>query len=77
MNIGMDYFGPIYVKIGWRREKDVRVIFTCLAVRAILLEISHSLNSDSAIMIIIILLDEEENLHSTFCDNGTNFVAAA
>ena len=49
---GIDYFGPMLVKVGRRREKRWGVIFTCLTTKAIHLEIAHLLNADSAIMAI-------------------------
>ena len=46
----IDYFGPLLVKIGRRREKRWRVLFTCLTTRAIHLELAHSLITSSVIM---------------------------
>ena len=47
--VGVDYFGPIEVKQGRRRVKRWGCLFTCLTVRAIHLEVEHSLNTDSMI----------------------------
>lgn len=47
---GIDYFGPMIIRIGRRQEKRWGVIFTCLSTRAIHLELAHSLSTDSAIM---------------------------
>lgn len=48
-----EYFGAITLKIGKRREKKWGVLFTCLEVRVIHLEIVHSLSSDSTIQAIL------------------------
>ncbi|XP_072934985.1 uncharacterized protein [Epargyreus clarus] len=47
---GMDYFGPMVVKVGRRREKRWGALFTCLTTRAVHLEIVPSLSTNSAIM---------------------------
>ena len=45
----MDYFGPIEVKRGRSRVKPSGCLFTCLTVRAIHVEVAHSLSADSMI----------------------------
>ncbi|XP_074039501.1 uncharacterized protein [Leptinotarsa decemlineata] len=77
INTGMDYFGPIMVKIGRRCEKRWGVLFTCLAVRAIHLEIAHSLSSDSTIQAILRMSARRGQPQVIFCDNGTNLRGAA
>jgi len=37
--VGLNYFGPINVKIGEKLEKRYGVVFTCLTTRAVHLEI--------------------------------------
>ena len=72
-NTGLDYFGPINVTIGRRTEKRWGVLFTCMAVRAVRLELASSLNTDSAIMAIRRFIARRGYVENIYCDNGTNF----
>ena len=74
---GMDYFGPLFVKIGRRREKRWGVIFTCLTTRAVHLELAHSLTASSAIMALQRLAARREAPKAAYRDNGTNFRGAS
>jgi len=50
--VGIDQIGPIPLTVGRRKEKRWGVILTCLPVRAVHLEIAHSLDASSCIMCI-------------------------
>lgn len=82
-NVGMVYSSPINVKIGRRTEKRWVVIFTCLAVRVIHRKIAHIMNSQSVIMAIMKIQQEEVNqrryiviilkITNSMCSKGIDF----
>ncbi|XP_065088325.1 uncharacterized protein LOC135709840 [Ochlerotatus camptorhynchus] len=43
--VGIDYFGPLEVSIGRRKEKRWVALFTCLTVRAVHLEVAYNLTA--------------------------------
>lgn len=75
-NTGLDYFGPVEVTIGRRREKRWVALFTCLAIRAVHLEIASDLSTDSCLVCIRNLCNLRGVPARIRCDNGTNFVGA-
>ncbi|XP_076246401.1 uncharacterized protein LOC143186603 [Calliopsis andreniformis] len=74
---GVDYFGPMLVKIGRRREKRWGVLFTCLTTRAIHLELANSLSASSAIMALQRFAARRGTPLVVYSDNGTNFKRAS
>ena len=48
--VGADYFGPFHVKSGRSFVKSYGVIFACLAIRAVYIEVVHSLDTDSFLL---------------------------
>lgn len=74
---GIDYFGPVFVKQGRSVVKRWIALFTCLSIRAVHLEIVHSLSTPSCIMAIRRFV-ARRGAPITFCsDNGSNFVGAS
>ncbi|XP_063541585.1 uncharacterized protein LOC134750352 [Cydia strobilella] len=74
---GLDYFGPVQVSIGRRREKRYVALYTCLVVRAVHLEIVDSLSTDSAIMSLRRFIARRGTPSELWSDNGTAFVGAS
>lgn len=73
---GVDYFGPMSVKIGRRREKRWGVLFTCLTTRAVHIELASTLSASSAIMALQRLAARRGCPSVLYSDNGTNFRGA-
>lgn len=73
---GIDYFGPLLVAVGRKAEKRYGVLITCLVTRAIHLEVSHSLTTDSCIMAIHRFASRRGVPAEFYSDNGTNFKGA-
>ena len=48
-HIGVDYFGPLYVRQGRSNVKRYGCLFTCLVIRAVHIEVVHSLDTDGFI----------------------------
>lgn len=75
-NTGVDYFGPILVRHGRKAEKRYGVLFTCLTMRAVHLEIAHSLDTDSCLMAVRRIMARRGRPANIWSDNGNNFVGA-
>ncbi|XP_067635655.1 uncharacterized protein [Eurosta solidaginis] len=74
---GVDYFGPVLVSIGRRREKRWVALFTCLTVRAIHLEVAKDLSADAAILCLRNFVNRRGVPVRMRSDRGTNFVGAS
>ena len=73
---GCDVFGPYLVKDRRSEVKRYGVIFTCLASRAVHIEMLDDLSSDSFINSLRCFISLRGNVRQLRCDNGTNFVGA-
>ena len=70
--VGIDYFGPLTVKRFRKTEKRYGLLVTCLATRAIHLEVSNSLDTDSFLMAFRRFVARRGQPKKVFSDNGTN-----
>ncbi|XP_073948707.1 uncharacterized protein [Choristoneura fumiferana] len=73
---GLDLFGPMEVTIGRRREKRYGVLFTCLTIRGVHIEIVNSLTTDSLIMALRRMAARRGWPAHLYSDNGTNLKGA-
>ncbi|XP_043199299.1 uncharacterized protein LOC122369009 isoform X2 [Amphibalanus amphitrite] len=67
--------GPMLVKTGGRHEKRYGLLVTCLATRAVHLELCHSLSTDSFLMAFRRFVSRRGRPKEVFSDNGTNLRA--
>ncbi|XP_062701549.1 uncharacterized protein LOC134285208 [Aedes albopictus] len=75
--MGVDYFGPMLVSVGRRSEKRWGVLATCLTTRAIHLQITHTLTTDSCVMAIRNIMARRGVPAVIYSDRGTNFQATS
>ena len=73
---GVDYFGPFVIKEGRKELKRYGVLFTCLSSRAIHLEVSASLETDSFINALRRFINRRGPVRTIRCDQGSNLVGA-
>ncbi|XP_071171091.1 uncharacterized protein [Mytilus edulis] len=74
--VGMDYFGPFAIKQRRCTVKRYGVIFTCLKIRAVHLEVADSLDTSSCINAIRRFIARRGVPKIIRSDNGTNLVGA-
>ena len=76
-NTGMDFFGPFYVKQNRGHVKRYGVIFTCLSVRAVHIEVAQDLSADSFLCALRRFKARRVHVKSLRSDRGTNFVGGS
>ena len=74
--VGLDFFGPLTVRKFRRTEKRYVLLITCLATRAIHLELANSLDVDCFLMALRRFIARRgARPRVIWSDNGTNLVA--
>jgi hypothetical protein len=73
--VGIDYFGPFHVRCGRSLLKRYGAIFTCLTIRAVHIEVSHSLDTDSFLLALRRSLARRGQVKEIRSDNGTNLTS--
>ncbi len=71
---GLDMFGPFVIKEGRKELKRYGIIFTCYSCRAVHLETTTSMDTDTFIMSLRRFISRRGPVRSIRSDNGGNFV---
>jgi len=71
---GVDYMGPVIVKQGRSLLKHYVCVFTCMATRAVHLELSSSLNTSSFLLALQRFVNRRGKPIKIVSDNGSNFL---
>lgn len=74
ISCGMDCFGPFFIKEGRKPLKKYGAIFTCIALRAVHVEILEDLTTDAFINCLHYFMSIRGPVRSIDCDQKTNFV---
>ena len=72
--VGIDFFGPMLVKERRSTVKRWGCVFSCLACRAVHLEMADSMSADSFICAFERFCNRRGKPKKVYSDNGTNFV---
>ena len=76
-NTGCDVFGPFIVR--YSRGKTIKrygLLFTCLASRAVHIELLYNLTTDMFFNALIRFCSRRGNVRNIYCDRGSNFIGA-
>ena len=70
------YFGPWHIKEGRRELKRYGILYTCLSSRAIHLEVSNTLTTDSFLDVYRRFIGHRGPVRELRSDHGSNFIGA-
>lgn len=73
---GLDYFGPMNVKVGRQSHKRWGVIYTCLTIRAVWIDVVPSYDTTACILSIRDFINREGVVQEFYSDNGSYFKGA-
>ena len=71
--VGVDYFGPIFVRRGRSQIKNYGCLFTCLTTRAVHIEVVEALDTDGFLNAFRRFRNRRGSPKEVRSDNGTNF----
>lgn len=74
---GIDVFGPFTTKEGRKELKKYGLIFTCLALRAIHIELLDDMSTDAFLNALRCFIALRGKVRTFYCDCGTNFTGGS
>ncbi|GFQ72529.1 uncharacterized protein TNCT_534251 [Trichonephila clavata] len=74
--IGVDFTGPVYVKLGNDTEKSYIALFTCAVTRAVHIELVTGLSTRKFILALRRFLSRRSNCKTIYSDNASTFKCA-
>ena len=72
-SIGLDFFGPVHVRARRGSERRFILLVTCLSTRAVHLEVTSSLDTDSFLMALRRFMARRGRPSQIHCDNWKSF----
>ena len=75
-NCAVDYFGPFIIKEGRKELQRYGILFTCMASRAVHIEVADTLETDSFMSALRRFVCRRGPIRQLRGDQGTNFVGA-
>jgi hypothetical protein len=73
---GIDFAGPLYIKVGSTMRKGYIVLFTCATTRAIHLELCTDMSTDKFLLALQRFVGRRGLPHTVYTDNAQTFHAA-
>ena len=72
-SVGLDFCGPVHVRVRRRTEKRYILLVTCLATRAVHLELTPSLDTDSFLLALRRFMARRGRPSEIYSDNWRSF----
>jgi len=73
---GVDYFVPQFAKVGRSHVKRYGCLFTCMASRAVHVEVAHSITASSFLQAFVRFVQRRGTVRKIYSDCGLNFLSA-
>ncbi|XP_033095863.1 uncharacterized protein LOC117100323, partial [Anneissia japonica] len=70
---GIDCFGPMHIKVGRRTEKRWGIVYKCMTVGAVQLELLDSMDTDAFLLSLRRFISRRGQPAKIYSDCGTNF----
>jgi len=72
---GIDFAGPLYIKVGSNMRKGCNVLFTCATTREVHLELCTDMTTDKYLLVLQQFVGRRGLTHTVYTDNAQTFHA--